>query len=167
MGDVTVTFSPSFRDEQGRFQPGHPDYGAGAPTLYDDAIADVICEHIRNGTTPRYAALAAGINPDTLYQWRTQRGQFAVRLARAMAECMADMSHQVVRAARGDTTYKGDWKAALAFLRARDPAEWGDTINLAQIPSQRLMELVEASRERQQAITEDGQATIVSGADDI
>ncbi len=165
MGDLTVTFQPAHRDERGRFQPGHPDYGAGAPTLYDDAIADAICEHVRNGTTPRYAAMAAGINPDTLYVWRTQRAQFADRLARALADCMASCSHALLRAAAGDPTYKGDWKAALEVLKRRDPGEWGDVVNLNQIPTPKLYEIMEASRQRMEPITEDGQPAIVSGED--
>jgi hypothetical protein len=148
------------RDEAGRYLPGKPP-GPGRKSIYSQEIADTICDHIRNGTTIRYAALAAGITHETLYDWCRDKDDFSDAVARAQADCMARVSATVVKTATGEEC-AGDWRPAIEFLKRRDRAAWGDTLDLRQIPAETLLRLYQ---QQQEAITEDGAPALLPGDD--
>lgn len=146
MGDLVVTDNQMpQRDAQGRYLPGHTDQGAGRHSVYTDDMAQAIADNIRTGTTPRYAALAAGITEDTFYEWIKTRSQFSELCARAKAEWMKVLSDCVTRAVVGDPTYKGCPKTALRALELRDKRDWGPSLDLRRLDVGQLLDMYQAA----------------------
>jgi len=107
-------------------KPGSKD---GRPTKYNDEVVSKILAFVRAGNYVETAAVAAGINKDTLYDW-LRRGakneqpfkDFSDACERAMAEAdMIDLS-DISKAARA-----GSWQAAAWRLERRNPKQFGRT----------------------------------------
>lgn len=105
-----------------------------APSKLTDEIQRFIVEQVENGVPQEAAALTAGINPGTLYRWKTRGDpdrdgynqktdrryrefREAVEAARGRAE--SSYALLVRRAAQG-----GDTRAAMWWLDRAHPERW-------------------------------------------
>ena len=92
-----------------------------------------IVDAILHGATYKDAAESAGVWYTTFNDWM-QRGEqaksgqyyeFYDAIRQAEAQCRLNMTRVIQSAAA-----KGDWKAAEAYLRRRDRANWGDNVDV-------------------------------------
>lgn len=97
------------------------------PHRMTPAVRDGILQAIRAGVPRCKAAEACNISPRTLRTWlaRGKRGEehygeFRRDVAKAEADCVADMVAIVQEAARA-----GTWQAAAWWLERRHPDAWG------------------------------------------
>ena len=103
------------------------------PSKFTPAVTETIIKALQIGATYKHAAEAAGVDYDTYNEWikagkAAKSGRFyefseAVRKSEAQARL--NYLSTIAQAAA-----KGDWKAAEAFLKRRDRANWGDGIDL-------------------------------------
>lgn len=93
----------------------------------------VIVDAILHGATYQDAAESAGVWYNTFNEWM-KRGadaksgiyyEFNEAVTRANAECAKNMVRVIQSAAA-----KGDWKAALEWLKRRRRGEWGDNMDV-------------------------------------
>jgi Transposase len=100
----------------------------GRPSRYSPEMRKAICEVLRVGVTRACAARHAGVSDDTLRAWMERHAEFAEAVEKAEADCEARMTARLYQEA---TREGGDWRAALAWLKCRRPAEWGDKVEVA------------------------------------
>ena len=103
------------------------------PTKFIPEVTDTILKALQIGATYKDAAEAAGVDYDTYNEWikagkAAKSGRFyefseAVRKSEAQARL--NYLSTIAQAAA-----KGDWKAAEAFLKRRDRANWGDVVDV-------------------------------------
>ena len=103
------------------------------PSKFTPEITETIIKALQIGATYKDAAEAAGVDYDTYNEWikagkAAKSGRFyefseAVRKSEAQARL--NYLSTIAQAAA-----KGDWKAAEAFLKRRDRANWGDTVDV-------------------------------------
>ncbi len=91
----------------------------GRPTKKTPERVDAILADLERGATIRSACAAAGVGETTLATWRASDPELAERMEQATSRCAVRMESALADAA--DT----DWRAALAWLERRRPAEWG------------------------------------------
>ena len=92
-----------------------------------------IVDAILYGATYKDAAESAGVWYNTFNEWmkageEAKSGkfyEFNVAVRQAEAQCRLNMTRFIQSAAA-----KGDWKAAEAYLRRRDRANWGDNVDV-------------------------------------
>lgn len=103
-----------------------PSRGPGRPSKFRDDVAKAILDAIGRGATRDAAAGSAGIGGTTLRTW--------CRLGRRGVEPFAEFQSALLRTAKAAeltmaealfNAGRTDWKAALAWLVRRNPAEWG------------------------------------------
>lgn len=103
------------------------------PSKFTPEVTETIIKALQIGATYKDAAEAAGVDYDTYNEWvkagkAAKSGRFyefseAVRKAEAQARL--NYLSTIAQAAA-----KGDWKAAEAFLKRRDRANWGDAVDV-------------------------------------
>ena len=103
------------------------------PSKFTSEVTETIIKALQIGATYKDAAEAAGVDYDTYNEWikagkAAKSGRFyefseAVRKAEAQARL--NYLSTIAQAAA-----KGDWKAAEAFLKRRDRANWGDVVDV-------------------------------------
>ena len=103
------------------------------PSKFTPEVTETIIKALQIGATYKDAAEAAGVDYDTYNNWiqegkTAKSGKFfeffgAVRKAEAQARL--NYLSTIAQAAA-----KGDWKAAEAFLKRRDRANWGDAFDV-------------------------------------
>ena len=103
------------------------------PSKFTPEVTETIIKALQIGATYKDAAEAAGVDYDTYNEWikagkAAKSGRFyefseAVRKAEAQARL--NYLSTIAQAAA-----KGDWKAAEAFLKRRDRANWGDVVDV-------------------------------------
>ena len=103
------------------------------PSKFTPEVTETIIKALQIGATYKDAAEAAGVDYDTYNEWikagkAAKSGRFfefseAVRKSEAQARL--NYLSTIAQAAA-----KGDWKAAEAFLKRRDRANWGDVVDL-------------------------------------
>ena len=103
------------------------------PSKFTSEVTETIIKALQIGATYKDAAEAAGVDYDTYNEWikagkAAKSGRFyefseAVRKAEAQARL--NYLSTIAQAAA-----KGDWKAAEAFLKRRDRANWGDAVDV-------------------------------------
>ena len=107
-----------------------------------------IVDAILHGATYKDAAEAAGVWYTTFNEWM-QRGEaakvgqyyeFNHAVRKAEAQCRLNMTRVIQSAAA-----KGDWKAAEAYLRRRDRANWGDNVDVTSGGEAITLKIVKAS----------------------
>ena len=107
-----------------------------------------IVDAILHGATYKDAAEAAGVWYTTFNEWM-QRGEaakvgqyyeFNHAVRQAEAQCRLNMTRVIQSAAA-----KGDWKAAEAYLRRRDRANWGDNVDVTSGGEAITLKIVKAS----------------------
>jgi hypothetical protein len=94
--------------------------GPGRPAKLDDARKKILLKLLAEGQYRKHACALAGVHPNTLIT--TMRADPAFKEAVQKAEVQA-----VAAAVRCMSRFaKKDWKAAKAFLAAKDPARWSE-----------------------------------------
>jgi transposase len=100
--------------------------------LTPEVQAEIVAR-IKTAATYDAACQACGINYMTFNNWMS-RGEkaksgiyfeFFEAVKRAEGICKANMAAVIARAAN-----EGDWRAAEAYLKRRDRANWGDQVQL-------------------------------------
>ena len=124
------------------------------PSKFTPEITETIIKALQIGATYKDAAEAAGVDYDTYNEWikagkAAKSGRFyefseAVRKAEAQARL--NYLSTIAQAAA-----KGDWKAAEAFLKRRDRANWGDNVDVTTggetIKPPQIIEIVRTYKE--------------------
>lgn len=103
------------------------------PSKLTPETQSTIVDAILHGATYKDAAEAAGVSYDTFNEWykagrEAGKGkffEFSEAVSKANAECAVNFTRIIQSNAA-----KGDWKAALEWLKRRRRAEWGDNIDL-------------------------------------
>ncbi|BCM89062.1 hypothetical protein IAD21_00905 [Abditibacteriota bacterium] len=97
------------------------------PTKFNDARMNAIVTSLRNGSTRRAAAAAAGVSESRFYDWMN-RGEteeefreFRESVMRAEAECENAMAKVIITAAK-----QGDWRASESWLKRRRKEDWSE-----------------------------------------
>lgn len=101
-----------------------------------------IVEALKNGNTRRAAAAYAGVSHMTFYRWIESNVTFSDAVK--VAEATAEVGHvQCVAQA----AMKGNWTASAWWLERRRPKDWREikTIDIRDIPTERLLELLEGT----------------------
>mgnify|MGYP002632983204 FL=1 len=104
------------------------------PTKLDEDTQAAIVRSLAIGATRKDSAEAAGISYDTFLNWmangeKAHRGQFFEffgACSKAEAQAKLKYTNTVAKAAAD-----GDWRAAMEFLKRRDPANWSDATPVA------------------------------------
>lgn len=107
-----------------------------------------IVEDILHGATFSDACRKAGIAYDTFNGWMNQGKEassgkffeFYHKVMEADAQCGINMVRVIQSAAA-----KGDWKAALEWLKRRRRAEWGDNVDVTSGGQALTVKIVKAS----------------------
>lgn len=103
------------------------------PTKITKEIIETIAKEVLHGASYQAAARAGGIHYDTFNEWmkKGREGksgiyvEFSESLETANAQCEVNMVRVIQSAAA-----KGDWKAALEWLKRRRRGEWGDNMDV-------------------------------------
>ena len=102
------------------------------PTKFIPEITDTILQALKIGATYKDAAEAAGVAFNTFNEWikRGEEGHkpfnaFYESVRKAEAQSRLNYLTTIAQAAA-----KGDWKAAEAYLKRRDRANWGDAVDV-------------------------------------
>ena len=91
----------------------------GAKGKYDDERVKNILDVIRAGNYKVIAARAAGINPDTFYEWMKTKPDFSDAIKKAQAEGECRNVAIIAQAAQKQ------WQAAAWNLERQYPERWG------------------------------------------
>ena len=120
------------------------------PTKFIPEITDTILKALQIGATYKDAAEAAGVDYATFQAWMNKgqaqkRGEFftfyeAVRKSEAQARL--NYLTTIAQAAS-----KGDWKAAEAYLKRRDRANWGDNVDVTSGGNALTVQIIPASKD--------------------
>lgn len=145
--------------------PAQPNRG-GRPTLYSEPVAERICDTLARGVTRQAAALEAGIDRDTFYDWLLTRDGFSDRVARAEAKAEVKLTETVFSSGTDGET-AGDWRPAIEWLKRRRRADYGDTLDVRKLDDETILRMIAAAQQDNQAVTEEGTPARISGADDI
>ena len=99
------------------------------PTKLNDDTHKAIVDAIKIGATYKDAAGAAGVDYTTFLNWMARGGkaksgkffEFFNAVGRAKSQAILNYTTTIATAAA-----KGEWRAALEYLKRRDPDNWGD-----------------------------------------
>lgn len=105
---------------------------AGRKTKRTPDVERKIIEALNAGTTRRAACAYAGIHQDTFYVWMNRHPEFADAVIRAEASCEVSA---IISLRQG--WMSGDWRAAVEWLKRRQPQEWGDAARIEIVNSVR------------------------------
>ena len=117
----------------------------GRPTKLTPEVQEAIVKAVSVGATLDAAAESAGITYRTFANWM-ERGkkatkgdyfQFFQEISMAAARVRVNMASTIAQAAAG-----GDAKAAIEWLKRRDPAQWGDRLQISRLSDDELLRLL-------------------------
>ena len=118
------------------------------PSKFIPEVTETILKALQIGATYKDAAEAAGVDYATFQAWMNKgqdqkRGEFftfyeAVR--RTEAQARLNYLSTIAQAAA-----KGDWKAAEAYLKRRDRANWGDAVDVTTGGEALTIKIIKAS----------------------
>ena len=103
------------------------------PTKFTPEVTSAILTALGIGATLKDASEAAGVDYNTFNEWmkrgaKEQSGKFREFYdASRRVEAEATMKYLSVIA---EAAKKGDWKAALEWLKRRRRSEWGDAVDV-------------------------------------
>lgn len=108
----------------------------------------VIVDAILHGSTYKDAAESAGVDYNTFNEWMKKGAEaksgtyreFNEAVSIANAECAKNMVRVIQSAAA-----KGDWKAALEWLKRRRRSDWGDNVDVTSAGQALTVKIVKAS----------------------
>jgi transposase len=109
---------------------------AGRKTKRTPEVEKAITDALRVGASRKDAAAAAGVSERTFYEWMGHFPQFSQAVTRAEGQCAARMTARIYQEA---TAERGDWKAALEWLKRRRRDEWGDSIDVRKLSDDELI----------------------------
>jgi hypothetical protein len=89
------------------------------PTKLTDEVREKLLEATRAGCTLKDAAAYAGVSVDSFSRYRARDPELAAALEQAEGTAAVGYSLVLWKAAES-----GDWRAALAWLERRRPAQW-------------------------------------------
>ena len=103
------------------------------PSKFTPEVTETIIKALQIGATYKDAAEAAGVDYDTYNEWikagkAAKSGkffEFSESVRKSEAQARLNYLSTIAQAAA-----KGDWKAAEAFLKRRDRANWGDVVDV-------------------------------------
>lgn len=114
------------------------------PTKLTPETHAQIVKALKAGATRVDAATSAGVSYITFLSW-LKRGETARKgeyLEFLNAVTIAEASVRVTLAERLVIAGNDDWRAAEAYLKRRDPANWGDRINISRMSDEELLRLL-------------------------
>ena len=132
--------------------------GAGRPLVLSAAVTNALCDAIRMGCSDRLACESAGISPATMYDYiaRADAGEAKfVEFAEQVRAAKSKITQAMV-SVRTKAAFAGDWRAASAWLDARQKQEAIDR-------SERDPNAEDWRREHADRIVEIEQLAIVAG----
>lgn len=105
----------------------------GRPSKFYPDVAKAIIDNLSIGATYKDASEAAGVSYYTFLNWlekgeKAKSGkyyEFFKAVERAKATARLNYTKTIAGAAA-----KGDWRAALEYLKRHDPESWGDSSKL-------------------------------------
>ena len=103
-----------------------------------ETLIPIILEHLRNGATKRAAVQSCGVSHETLYRWLEEDVTLCDDIQSAEAEAELHYQSTIHNHARTD------WKPAAWWLERRRKGDYGPSIDLKQIPVDKLLELRQA-----------------------
>lgn len=105
------------------------------PSLYNEERCQKIIDAVKNGMSRDDAARLAGVSPTALFDWMKQHPEFADRVHEADAYAV-ELAVTALRKAIA----KGEWRAALSWLQAKRPLDWGQRqrVDVANAPGETL-----------------------------
>ncbi len=103
------------------------------PSKITPEIIELVSNAVLHGASYQSAARSGGIHYDTFNEWMKKGREaksgiyreFSEALETANAQCEVNMVRVIQSAAA-----KGDWKAALEWLKRRRRNEWGDNVDV-------------------------------------
>lgn len=103
------------------------------PSKLTPESSEKIVDAILHGATYKDAAESAGIDYNTFNEWMKKGAdakngayrEFNEAVSKANAECAVNFTRVIQSNAA-----KGDWKAALEWLKRRRRGEWGDAVDV-------------------------------------
>ena len=120
----------------------------GRPDKFHQEIKDAILRYLSIGATYKDAAEGSGISYETLLNW-IKKGEEATSgiyyeffhaVRRSEAQARLNYLSTIATAAA-----KGDWKAAEAYLKRRDRANWGDAVDVTTGGEALTIKIIKAS----------------------
>lgn len=116
----------------------------GRPSKLTPEAQDVIVRAIGAGGTRIDATAAAGVHYTTFLNWmkrgeRAKSGEY-FEFFNAVTRAEADVRLSLANAFA--TAGKNDWRAAVDYLKRRDPANWGDKIQVSKLSDDELLRLL-------------------------
>jgi hypothetical protein len=139
----------------------------GRPTKLTATVQATIVKEIALGVTLDDAAMAAGVSYTTLQNWRNrgaaaksgQYFEFLAAVSLAEAEAAANFTKTLTSAAQ-----KGDWKAALEWLKRRRRGTWGDAMDLNMSGKVTVIRVVDETHDRSDDSTPEAAPNASGGA---
>ena len=118
------------------------------PSKFTPEVTETIIKALQIGATYKDAAEAAGVDYDTYNEWikagkAAKSGkffEFSELVKRTEAQARLNYLSTIAQAAA-----KGDWKAAEAFLKRRDRANWGDVVDVTSGGQALTIKIIKAS----------------------
>ena len=118
------------------------------PSKFTPEVTETIIKALQIGATYKDAAEAAGVDYDTYNEWikagkaakSGKFSEFSELVKRTEAQARLNYLSTIAQAAA-----KGDWKAAEAFLKRRDRANWGDGIDVTSGGQALTIKIIKAS----------------------
>ena len=118
------------------------------PSKFTPEVTETIIKALQIGATYKDAAEAAGVDYDTYNEWikagkaaKSGRfSEFSEAVRKAEAQARLNYLSTIAQAAA-----KGDWKAAEAFLKRRDRANWGDVVDVTSGGQALTIKIIKAS----------------------
>ena len=119
------------------------------PSKFTPEVTETIIKALQIGATYKDAAEAAGVDYMTFRTW-IERGQagkkpfneFSEAVRKAEAQARLNYLTTIAQAAS-----KGDWKAAEAYLKRRDRANWGDNVDVTSGGNALTVQIIPASKD--------------------
>jgi hypothetical protein len=116
---------------------------------YTPKVVNAIVRMVGEGMPKSYAAQAAGISRDTLWDWECSSSDIRDAIARARARYLRKVTKALVKPIQ--PSFKGDPKVALdaaKFIAERQfRSEYGPSLDLRQVPAETLYELLRGGEE--------------------
>ena len=117
------------------------------PSKFIPEITETILKALQIGATYKDAAEAAGVDYDTFNEWikagregKRKFSEFSEAVQRTEAQARLNYLSTIAQAAA-----KGDWKAAEAYLKRRDRANWGDAVDVTTGGEALTIKIIKAS----------------------
>lgn len=117
----------------------------GRPSKLTEETKKAIVDAISIGAPKMTAAQAAGIHYDTFNEWMKKGNaaksgayhEFSEAVRRAEGQAFLKHIATIARAAA-----EGDARISIEFLKRRDPAHWGDRLQVSKLSDDELLRLL-------------------------